>query len=124
MVSNSRLLLTGVAVAGLVIGSSLVTWADSLLASDMHVLAMPDIPSVLIGMAGGLSFYLWRVTDGEPFRWVMAGLHTALGSFFGFIGAKAALGFGANEQLQTVANAIGGGMGPRALDKIESFVRK
>lgn len=83
-----------------------------------------DLPWAIIGMAGGLSFYLWEVSEGAKFRLLHAVLHTGVGSFFGLLGAKLSGGFGFNGQIQTAASGIGGGMGPRAVNKLEKLVTK
>ena len=115
-------ILAAVAV-GIPLGSLITVFAPEIHALMNAAAQSANMPSMMIGMAGGLSFYLWRVTEGAPFKCTLALLHTALGSFFGVIGAKAAGGFGGNEQLQVVAAGIGGGMGPRAIDRIEKMVR-
>ncbi len=109
---------------GFVLGVSIVEFSGDIRFAAGEFSHWPDLPSMALGMAGGLSFYLWRVTEGQPFRCVMAVLHTGLGAFFGLMGAKAASGFGANEQLKTVASGIGGGMGPKAIDHIERLIKR
>lgn len=116
--------LAAVACVGFVIGVSIVEFSDEIRSSVRQFASWPDLPSTALGMAGGLSFYLWKVTEGQPFRCGLAILHTALGAFFGLMGAKAASGVGANEQLKTVASGIGGGMGPKAIDHIERLMKR
>lgn len=113
-----------VIVIGIGIGAGATIFADKLIALAFQVSRMSDVPSMLIGMAGGLSFYLWRVTEGQPFRCAMALLHTGLGAFFGVMGAKAAGGMAANEELKTVAAGLGGGLGPRGIDRIERIIKR
>ena len=105
-------------VAGVLIGAGAVLCADTLMSYLLCASHWQDAPSMLLGMAGGLSFYLWGFTEGQPFRCLYAFLHTALGAFFGVMGAKTAAGLGVNDHLQTVAAGCGGGLGPKGLDRI------
>ena len=127
--SKPDLALAGTIALGMSIGSVTVVisehWAGFvavLVGVSVRVMVSQDMPSVVVGMAGGLSFYLWKVTEGDPFRCVLALLHTILGAFFGLIGAKAATGMGASDELKTVASGLGGGMGPKAIDRIERLI--
>lgn len=86
--------------------------------------AHATMPHIVIGAAGGLAFYLWRVTEGHPFVATMAVFHTLIGGVFGLIASKAAAGYGLNESLQTATAGIGGATGPRGIDIAAEMVRR
>lgn len=97
----------------------LITWIIKAVA-ESHVWLV--VPQIAMGAAGGLSWYLWKVTEGHPFKLAKAALLTFVGGFFGLLASKAAAGAGLNENLETAAAGIAGGMGPKSVDLLVDVV--
>lgn len=72
------------------------------------------LPLIVVGAAGGLANYLYRVTEGQPFSAMLAFLHTVLGAFFGPMTGAAVGGMGGSPHVEVAAAGFGGGMGPKA----------
>ena len=111
-------LLAVVVIVGMPIGAATVILCDDIAAVTAHVMRLESVPFIIVGAVTGLAGYGYATAENKQFRCSTALIRTLTGGVFGSVMSTTAAGLGVNSNLQTTAAAVGGVMGPRAMDTV------
>jgi hypothetical protein len=82
-----------------------------------------EVVYVAVAATGGISRYLQKYLDGSKFTWQHLVAHGFISMFSGYMFGQAATYLNLGEQASFIFVGMGGFMGVRALEMLETFGR-